>query len=294
MALKFKDKSIKVEFDSESYVFEFDGLKHHKITSRRFPVLLGENKFNSVGYQILEMFKLLEREEIEEWYTLRGAVAEHFADEYLKGGFYENTRFQTVTFAPQQFKGYDQFNGKSDKYGGVIDIAILKPQRMVCEVKSKSLDKMSFIHKARPQEEVSQGEQLAYLSVVGKYLMIYVFFTPEQEEKLQKMAENIVKSGLKVGDIVYKQMNFVLKGLGFELKDLVINIYPYELNRERTKQRMLEAYKVFEMAKKTNKIKKSLFNPEEQAYLDKLVTYKEKLDGDELIKMFLNNEKKGV
>ena len=108
------------------------------------------------------------------------------------------------------------------------------------------------------------------------------------------MAKNIVKSGLKVGDIVYKQMNFVLKGLGFELKDLVIKIYPYELDRERTKQRMLEAYKVFETAKRTNKIKKSLFNPEEQDYLDKLVTYKEKLDGDELIKMFLNNEKKGV
>ena len=100
------------------------GLKHHKVTSRRFPNLLGENRFNSVGYTILEMFKLLQREEIKAWYTIRGAVAEHFVNEYLKGGFYENTKFETVTFAPQQFKYYDQFYGKNDKFGGVIDIAI--------------------------------------------------------------------------------------------------------------------------------------------------------------------------
>lgn len=290
MAFKFKEK-INIEFDGDNYVFDFKGLKHHKVTSRRFPNLLGENRFNSVGYTILEMFKLLQREEIKAWYTIRGAVAEHFVNEYLKGGFYENTKFETVTFAPQQFKYYDQFYGKNDKFGGVIDIAITKPKRMMCETKSKSIKNVEYINKERPKEEVSQGEQLAFLSVVDRYLMAYVFFTPEQEEKIQKMADNISKNGLKVDKIVYEQMNYVLKGLGFELKDLYVKIYPYNLDRKATSERMLKAYKIFENAKQTNKINKNLFDEEEQEYLNKLVTYKNETD-DEVIKRYLEKDKK--
>ena len=59
------------------------------------------------------------------------------------------------------------------------------------------LKTLNTSNKERPKEEVTQGEQLAFLSVVDRYLMAYVFFTPEQEEKIQKMADNISKKWFK-------------------------------------------------------------------------------------------------
>ena len=86
-------------------------------------------------------------------------------------------------------------------------------------------------------------------------------------------------------------MNYVLKGLGFELKDLYVKIYPYNLDKKATSERMLKAYKIFENAKQTNKINKKLFDEEEQ--LNKLVTYKNETD-DEVIKRYLEKDKKIV
>ena len=88
-------------------------------------------------------------------------------------------------------------------------------------------------------------------------------------------------------------MNYVLKGLGFELKDLYVKIYPYNLDKKATSERMLKAYKIFENAKQTNKINKKLFDEEEQEYLNKLVTYKNETD-DEVIKRYLEKDKKIV
>ena len=54
--MKLKD-DLKIINDIENEVYVFEELKGKtpkKITSRMFPILLGENAFNSTGYGILE------------------------------------------------------------------------------------------------------------------------------------------------------------------------------------------------------------------------------------------------
>lgn len=284
--LKFKNE-MQIDFKNDTFIFNFKELPYHKITSRRFPCLINENPFTSVGYQILEMMKLLESEKFDNWYTLRGAIAEHFVNEYLKTIY----GYETLQFKPSQFKLYDQFNGKNDTFGGVIDIAITKPFRSITEVKGKSMKDLEKIENFRPLEEVSQGELLAFLSKVLKYFMAYVFFTELQEQRIKRMADNIVAQGLSINEICEKQFDNVLKGLGWTINDLTIKVYEYDLDNEITERRTKQAKDVFEKARVTGMIPSNLFTPSEVQYLKQFVKNDEPLDDAEVFKRYLEGGK---
>ncbi|MCK9319546.1 hypothetical protein, partial [Methanoculleus sp.] len=194
--MKLKD-GINFEFDSETrnYKFDFSNAKVKKVTSRAFPILLGKNQYNSIGYGVLERCGFIDFEPIEKWYTVRGAIAEQFAYDYILETYTKHgIDIKMKAMSPKMFKGYDAFPN-NEKFGGVPDIGISEPQdqRAVIEVKSKNIKKYDeLIEKTiYPLEEVLQGKQLACLSKVNKLLMVWVFFTDKQENLIKEVTNKI-------------------------------------------------------------------------------------------------------
>jgi hypothetical protein len=202
---------ITVEYDSENSKFVFtnaDVQKGRKITSRAFPSILGKNKWESSGKTILERYGLIEKEQIDPYYLVRGNLAEKIAYDYLKNHYKtkKNTDITLATWNKDEIH-YDNFP-KNEKFGGMIDIAISSPQefRAVVEVKSKSMkDFESIKGNNGNEEEVLQGVFLTYLSQAEKCLMVYVFFTPEQEKAIKDgTGQNIGFEDVKI--MVFKHM----------------------------------------------------------------------------------------
>ena len=197
--------SVEVKYDekNDSYVFgHFDETKMKKVTSRAFSCLLGDNHFESIGKTILERFKLTERQDIDEYWGVRGDMAELLVLDFLETTYKQKGIELDLRTWTKEEVNYDNF-GTNKKFGGLLDIAIANPKeyRAVIEVKSKSMKDVGKITKSRGNiEEVLQGKFLTYLSNVSKCLMIYVFFTPEQEQT--------IKDYVKENDQTYPGMNF--------------------------------------------------------------------------------------
>ena len=290
--MQLKNSNLKIDFDGQHFTFDLDTSKQRKITSRRFPNLIGENQWNSVGSEILDMFYQIESEAFDNYYTIRGLVAEDIAEKYLKQWVksQKGIDVEIKHFAPQDFKGYDQFS-TNQFFGGVVDIAIVAPkeERSITEVKGKNIKKLAEVEKERPSEEVRQGEQLAYMSVVPKYNMLYVFFNDLQEQRMKNMADKIIASGKKIGDVCYKDKDAIIKVLSISINDVEVRLYPYELNRLETEQRMKKAYMEVMEFKKSKKIHVSKFTMEETNYLKSFG--KKPLSDDELFKKYIEDSK---
>lgn len=197
--------SVEVTYDKEndSYVFgHFDETKFKKVTSRAFSCLLGDNHFESIGKTILERFKLLEYIAIDEYWGVRGDMAELLVIDFMEQSYKKQGIELDLRTWTKEEVSYDNFK-KNKKFGGLLDIAIANPEehRAVIEVKSKSLKDVDKIKGNRGNiEEVLQGKFLTYLSNVSKCLMVYVFFTPEQE--------STIKNYVKENTQTYPGQNF--------------------------------------------------------------------------------------
>lgn len=253
-----------------------------KITGSAFPSLIGKNNFNSVGSTILTRLGCVEFEDIDPFYTLRGAIAEELAYDYLNN-MYKNygIDIKMKTF-PDRYKGSngvwygnDLFKN-STKFGGVIDIGISAPesQRAVVEIKSKSLynekgknnhlkmfpPAMQIDGKLVKQESVEydnetyQGYHYASLMGLEKLLMVYVFFKPEQEQLMKDYVkapnfdingENI-KTLTKVFNIDYKKVN--------------IEVSRHNVDLENIKRLQNEAFELLRNTFNTKKIPIGLFS----------------------------------
>lgn len=164
--------------------------KPKKIMSRNVPELLGLNKYNSIGKAVLDRMCALQKEFIDPYYTVRGAVGEYMVLEellhrYAKQGIVAELKgFDTAT------ENYDMFKDNS-KFGGVVDILATKPSKVVIEVKSKDNKKWVEIADMGnyPIEEVMQGKTLSYLMKTPKIIMAYVFTTDNCEKKLKTYVE---------------------------------------------------------------------------------------------------------
>ena len=197
--------SVGVTYDevNDSYVFgHFDETKMKKVTSRAFSCLLGSNPFESVGKTILERFKLTEYIAIDEYWGVRGDMAELLVFDFLKDIYNaKGVQLDLRTWTKKEVN-YDNFSS-NEKFGGLLDIAIANPKeyRAVIEVKSKSMKDVGKITQNRGNiEEVLQGIFLTRLSSVTKCLMVYVFFTKEQEQTIR----NYVSENTQT----YPEMNF--------------------------------------------------------------------------------------
>jgi hypothetical protein len=279
MKLK-SDITISFNVEKDAYEFDFSQSKKvGKITSRLFPILLGKNGFNGIGYGILDRVGFLEREEIDPYYTVRGAVGEYMVnlfiiDSYKKRGIDIVTKqFSSMISydGGRTFYGNDLFK-KNERFGGVVDIGISSPDeyRATIEVKSKSMKDLEYIITKNyvPEEEILQGLQLAYLSNSMKLLMVYIFFTPKQEENLKLLVPTIKN----VNNFDIKEL---VDGLRWELKDFTIKPIPYKVDRQQVEKDMEQAYTTLHTTVESGVIPREYFREKEITYLNDMANYEE-------------------
>lgn len=270
MKLK-KDVMFTYDEDSKSYVFHIgSGVKIKKVTSRMFPILIGENKFNGVGYGVLDRVGLLDFEPIDPFYAVRGAIAEYFVYHYLKNTYKKHGIDLIMKAFNTKASGYDVFKS-NERFSGVPDIGISKPDkhRAVVEVKSKNMKSYEYIidKKEVPNEEVLQGKMLSHLSKVDKLLMAYVFFTDEQEK--------LIKDNMgKIKDINDFNVEGFCKFINLNVSDVMLSdetIIRYDINHDETLGYMNKAYENLHRIAKDGVIHASHFTEQEQEYLNNLL-----------------------
>ena len=257
---RLKDKRIK--YDNGYYIFE--PIKYHKkVTSTTFPGLIGKNKWQSKGVTILERSNLLVKEDIDQYYTLRGNIAERFVMAYL---YDLELGYELVTWNAEEVK-YDNFK-HNQKFGGLIDIAIARPtdKRAVVEVKSKGMDSYKRVMAERGNvEEVLQGKFLSQMANVNKLIMAYVFFPPERESELAHAFGREIVEGIKISD---KQITDFIEKHRWSYKVVTIELMEFEV--EDLTEEMEHAHKELEQFRETAKIPEKYFRAEDRAYLDEL------------------------
>ena len=263
--------SVEVKYDekNDSYEFgHFDETKMKKVTSRAFSCLLGDNHFESIGKTILERFKLTERQDIDEYWGVRGDMAELLALDFLETTYKQKGIELDLRTWTKEEVNYDNF-GTNKKFGGLLDIAIANPKeyRAVIEVKSKSMKDVGKITKSRGNiEEVLQGKFLTYLSNVSKCLMIYVFFTPEQEQT--------IKDYVKENDQTYPGMNFakmLIAKMDLTPSNMKILVFKHTIDSKADfTADMNKAYNRLLEFQKTKTIKSNLFGANDLSLLKSL------------------------
>ena len=272
--MKLKNEQIKMTYQDNVFTFDIDTNKHKKITSRRYPELLNKNPFTSVGKSLLDMFYQVESEAFDDWYTLRGAVAEHLLEQYFIRMFESNGKpIVTKHFSPQDFApSLDQFP-KNEFLGGVIDIAIAQPQdeRAIIECKAKSIDKLKEIEETIPIEEKLQGELLCMLAKCIQFYMGYVFFTKEQEEKIKTLTNAIKTSGDTVSNAVYTKLPKILEKLKIGLNDVEIRHFKFFLDDKSAFERVKEVTERVLKFKETKTITATNFKIAEVRYLENII-----------------------
>jgi hypothetical protein len=270
--MKLKN-GIKVSKNVEGdYVFEkIKNAQHKKITSRAFACLLGKNSFESAGKTILERCNMVEKEAIDPYYTVRGAVGEHLIEDYFIDVYkkYKNIDVKVLSWDAKSVN-FDNF-AKNPTFGGLLDRAISEPkeERAVIEVKSKSLKDYAFIDgKKGVEEEVLQGKFLATLSKVSICYMAYIFFDEQQEELLKNYVKDLINLGSDVNSIDPKE---VIKALNWRYELFKIKVYKHDVNFEIMDELMQESNRVLKESIQHGVIPSEMFTVNEINYLDDIV-----------------------
>ena len=266
--LKLKEGTV-VEFDEDTLTYHFPQIvncNHKKISSRDFPSILGKNQYESIGKTILSLCKREQYEPINPYYTVRGDVGERLVFDYLRA----NYDVALMSWNKKDIN-YDNFP-KNPMFGGMIDIAITSPKeyRAVVEVKSKSMkDKKKIEDENGVIEEVMQGKYLAHLAhstknPVNNAIMVYIFFTVEQEDKLKALVE-------KLPDPNDYNQNDIIRELGWRFEDMEIVVLNFEVNHEELEEQMKTAWNNLKRAVSNGNISKVLFNNKDTVYLDTIL-----------------------
>ena len=274
---EFKLKQgVEVKYDSENKVYSFpksDLKSHKKLTSRAFACIIGKNKWESVGKSILERFRLNKKDIIDPYYGVRGDLAELMVYDFLKA-HYKKTKevdLGLVTWDKNDIS-YDNFS-TNKQFGGMIDIAIKTPSeyRAVVEVKSKSMKDLDKIKESKGNpEEVMQGIFLSYLSKVDKCLMIYVFFTEEQEQNIKRILR-LEKDKSKSREIAQK----VISELRYNYEYFKIVPIRHKVSTYAMPKLTEEAYAKLESVRENSCISEEFFSINENQYLKKIATGQE-------------------
>ena len=167
-------------------------LKPKKISSRNVPILLGKNGFNKRGDAILDLFRFIKGEDIDQRYTIRGEIGEKIAKEF----FEKFDKWNIKRFLAKDYEYYNQFvenkfsNEPIQKYykyfSGLCDLELTRKdnnlKEIVVEVKTKDIKKKEeIINAGGVLEEVIQGKVLAFLDEAKYLVMVYVFFDEDNE-----------------------------------------------------------------------------------------------------------------
>lgn len=149
-----------------------------KITGHSFVQLCGKDNFVKKGDAMLYLLRILQPNNIDPYYTLRGDIAEQLVHRsYVKKGHkYEVWDKKSIN--------YDNFKDVSQIFGGLIDG--LADDSIIVEVKSKSMKDYRYITENGVESEELQGEYYAVLKGLSKVNIEWVFFTQKQEEELRQ------------------------------------------------------------------------------------------------------------
>ncbi len=148
-----------------------------KITGHSFVALIGKDKFKTKGDCVIELLKILQPKQIDEFYQIRGAYGEKLIER-----MYLRDHRQYCTYEKKDIN-YDNF--PDIKYfGGLVDG--LLDGATVVECKSKSLSDKEFVINNKIESEELQGEYYATLWNLNSVFMEYVFFPSEIEEKIKR------------------------------------------------------------------------------------------------------------
>lgn len=266
-------QGIKVRKNVEGdYIFEqLIGAKNKKITSRAFACLLGKNPFESAGKTILERCNMVEKETIDPYYTVRGAIGEELVEDYFIDVYrkYKKIELKIKSWNAKEVN-FDNFP-KNPDFGGLLDRAIPEPaeERAVIEVKSKSLKDLSFIDsKKGVEEEVLQGKFLSTLSKTPTCHMAYIFFEEQQETLLKNYVKDLINLGQNVNNINARE---VIKALNWRYELFKIKVYKHDVNYVEMDELMQESKRVLKNSLEHGVITSEHFTVSEQNYLDDIV-----------------------
>ena len=235
--------------------------KPKKIMSRNVPELLGLNRYNSIGKAVLDRMCALQKEFIDPFYTVRGAVGEYVARLELERRYGEKEINTTMQGFTTEGEGFDMFK-VNPKFGGVIDILATEPSNAVIEVKSKDNSKWVEIADIGkyPEEEVMQGKTLAYLIQAPTATMAYVFTSNDCEKKLKEYVEkkrHLIWQKDESGELLRneetgkalppltKSGEQVIKELGLTLRDFTYKFKSFPINREEVREQLEQAYQTY-------------------------------------------------
>ena len=161
----------------DGYLIIPNNYKNKKITATSFYGLIGGNKFKPKGDYLLSVLGLL-KEPFDEFYTKRGAIAERIVNTWL-----QERGYTTKTWDKFEIN-FDNFP-KVPEVGGMIDIAVTAPKRIVIECKSKNIKDVDKIKRFPNLEQENQAMFYGYLSKCPEVKIIYTFFTDEQEDDIR-------------------------------------------------------------------------------------------------------------
>ena len=225
---------------------------------------------------------MIQPSEIDKYYSVRGDMAELLTLTFLTNHYKsKGIDVELMTWDKNKVQ-YDNFR-HNEKFGGLLDIGIKSPEnlRAVVEVKSKSLKDIDKIKKSRGNiEEVQQGLFLTYLSnmtrageyqnTIKKCLMVYVFFTPDQESAIENYTSQ--KELNEPGFDTRKFAKELINEMGLiPGKSCKISIFKHELlSPPSFKQSMDSSYQRLLEFGESRMISEEEFSFVERDYLDEL------------------------
>lgn len=210
-----------------------DKIYDSKIFTSRYPTLLGANDFQKPGDALLEMWRLIPKEPFDEFYTLRGEIAEL----KVERAFVENGRdFKHFGSESSKKKIFDVFNDNK-VFGGAYDFLVKGEDNTLInvEVKSTNIKNKPYLKEPR-KEHVKQAQLSSFLGRIKHCKIIYVFFNDQDEETIREMLKN-------------KAQPYDISSFRCEYKTFEI-----EIDEDKIKRDMMIVYDLVNECKKNRRI----------------------------------------
>lgn len=230
----------------------FEQPKHKKVSSTWVPSLLGMNSFTEKGDKLLEFYGLAKGAEFDNYYSLRGSIAESIIVNALNKKGYEVKVFKNGFdhFVYDENDTENKLNSLYKYFGGLPDIVYKKENEVILlEVKSKDMGTEEKIQTNPPQYEILQGKILGLLYGLKKITMAYVFFSDNVARKMYLSLPNPFKL-----ETALEQFNEKMPNLKYKEDFNIINV-EYNIDRVEILNQMKEAYKYAETFRQTLTVK---------------------------------------
>lgn len=238
-------------FDGSAQLYLKIPLERKKVSSTMFPRLYMDQKFSKKGDSVLEFFNLIEKEPFDDFYSLRGFVAEYLVQEVLRAKKFPIQTFKlgddVIRYSEDKSPMYKYFRGLPD-----ILYTDAEGKNNIIEIKSKSLSKKEFVIDSPPETEIMQGKMLAVLEGLDEVTMTYVMF----DDTIENMMKEAVKQCEQYSnECAYKKFMEMQPNLQIK-KNYEIHIKKHRVDKRVVLEQMKQAYKYAETFRQTLKLKK--------------------------------------